>query len=162
TDGRTEGSDYLELIEDLRKEKITVSTVALGADADFALLQDMARVGKGRYYNAKVPRVLPRIFQQETRVISRPLVDERAAGMQPEINFPHEILKGFSPPPQITVFVLTTRKENPLVEVPLISPLPAEDENHSLLATWTYGLGKVAAFMSDAGNRWASRWTNWP
>ncbi len=162
TDGRTEGSDYLELIEDLRKEKITVSTVALGADADFSLLQDMARVGKGRYYNAKVPRVLPRIFQQETRVISRPLVYERAAGMQPQIKFPHEILKGLSPPPPITGFVLTTRKENPLVEVPLVSPLPVEEENHSLLATWTYGLGKVVAFMSDAGNRWASRWTDWP
>lgn len=162
TDGRTEGSNYLELIQAFRKEKITVSTVALGADADFLLLQDMAHSGNGRYYNAKVPRVLPRIFQRETRVISRPLVYEKASGLQPEIKFPHEILKGIDAPPPITGFVLTSRKDNPLVEVPLISPLPVEQENHSLLATWTYGLGKVAAFTSDAGNRWTSRWTDWP
>jgi Mg-chelatase subunit ChlD len=162
TDGRTEGSNYIERIEELRKEKITVSTVALGADADFLLLQNMARAGHGRYYNAKTPKALPRIFQQETRVIARPLIYERESGLQPEVKFPHEILKGIDTPPPITGFVLTTRKENPLVEVPLISPLPVEDENHNLLATWTYGLGKVAAFTADAGRRWTSAWANWP
>ncbi|HTQ40021.1 MAG TPA: VWA domain-containing protein [Pirellulales bacterium] len=162
TDGETEGSDYPQLIQQLHQEKITTSTVALGADADFALLEQMAHAGGGRYYNAKVPRVLPRIFQQETRLVTRPLVFERESGLQPQIKFPHEILKGIAtPPPPITGFVLTTRKENPLVEVPLVSPLPVEDENRSLLATWTYGLGKVVAFTTDAGHRWASRWTDW-
>ncbi|HZZ29739.1 MAG TPA: VWA domain-containing protein [Pirellulales bacterium] len=162
TDGQTQGTNYPQLIQQLHQEKITTSTVALGADADFLLLEQMARAGGGRYYNAKTPRVLPRIFQQETRIVTRPLVFERPTGLQPQITLPHEILKGISAPPPITGFVLTTRKENPLVEVPLVSPLLAEQENHSLLATWTYGLGKVVAFTSDAGHRWASRWTAWP
>jgi hypothetical protein len=31
-----------------------------------------------------------------------------------------------------------------------------------LLATWQYGLGKVAAFTSDATNRWGKDWVAWP
>jgi hypothetical protein len=43
-----------------------------------------------------------------------------------------------------------------------MSPLPAEKENASLLATWTYGLGRTAVFTSDAGKRWANDWVGWP
>jgi hypothetical protein len=31
-----------------------------------------------------------------------------------------------------------------------------------LLASWQYGLGKAVAFTSDAKNRWAAHWVDWP
>jgi hypothetical protein len=31
----------------------------------------------------------------------------------------------------------------------------------TILATWTYGLGKAVAFTSDASPRWAAAWTTW-
>ncbi len=31
----------------------------------------------------------------------------------------------------------------------------------SILASWTYGLGRAVAFTSDAGFRYASNWTGW-
>src|ERR1051326_3369226 len=31
-----------------------------------------------------------------------------------------------------------------------------------VLASWQYGLGKAVAFTSDAKNRWAAQWINWP
>ncbi|MCC7083939.1 MAG: VWA domain-containing protein [Pirellulales bacterium] len=162
TDGHTEGSNYPPLIESIRRGGITLSAVAVGGDADLQLLDKLARAGGGRFYHAKTARILPRIFQTEARVVSRPLVYEKKSGMQPQIKFQHEILKGIDAPPPVTGYVLTTRKESPLVEVALVSPLPAEEENRTLLATWTYGLGKVVAFTSDVGQRWAANWPNWP
>jgi Mg-chelatase subunit ChlD len=162
TDGLSNGSGYAELAAQFRKDKITVSTVALGDDADARLLSAMAHAGGGNFYQSKNSRVLPRIFQQEARIVSRPLVFERK-GLQPQIKFPHEILKGIdAAPPAIDGFVLTSLKESPLVEVALQSPLPVEEQYRTLLATWSYGLGKVVAFTTDAGRRWSNSWSTWP
>ena len=62
--------------------------------------------------------------------------------------------------PPITGLVLTSLKENELVEIPLTSPLPTGQVN-PLLAHWTYGLGRSVAFTSDAGRRWAKAWPDW-
>ena len=48
-------------------------------------------------------------------------------------------------------------KEYELVEVPIVSPLPAE-QPPPLLAHWTYGLGRSVAFTSDAGRKWTTAW----
>src|SRR5205823_3092705 len=40
-------------------------------------------------------------------------------------------------------------------------PYPLGDEVKPILASWTYGLGKTAAFTTDAGKRWATAWTAW-
>ena len=47
--------------------------------------------------------------------------------------------------PPITGYVLTNKKENPLVEIALVSPGGTDglgQENRTILAGWTYGLGK--------------------
>ncbi len=36
------------------------------------------------------------------------------------------------------------------------------DDAGPLLAVWQIGLGRVAAWTSDAGGRWAAAWTTWP
>jgi hypothetical protein len=74
----------------------------------------------------------------------------------------HEILAGLeSGVPPIAGFVLTSVKENPLVEVVLRSPQPATAKNATVLATWTYGAGKAAVWTTDAGARWTRDWTAW-
>jgi hypothetical protein len=62
--------------------------------------------------------------------------------------------------PAITGLVLTSPKENELVELPILSPLPGGQVN-PVLAHWTYGLGRSVAFTSDAGRRWAKSWPDW-
>jgi hypothetical protein len=56
-------------------------------------------------------------------------------------------------------FVRTTPKPSPLVEVPIVSPMFAEQE-FPILAYWHYGLGKSVAFTSDAGQPefWSRKW----
>jgi hypothetical protein len=56
---------------------------------------------------------------------------------------------------------MTSRKDNPLVDAPIVSPLPVDARHATLLAGWNYGLGRSVAFTSDAGHRWAGDWTGW-
>ena len=77
------------------------------------------------------------------------------------IDFQHEILRGIDSVPPIDGFVLTSKKENPLVDVILTSPEPSTKENATVLAAWTYGAGRTAVFTTDAGKRWANLWTEW-
>ncbi len=145
----------------LKKLGVKVTTVAVGAHGapGHVTMQRIANATGGKYYVVKSPNALPRIYQQEARRVARPLIVER--DIQPQLVLDHEITRGIDTLPPIRGFVMTTVKQNPLVEVPVISPYPSTVENGTLLATWTYGLGRAAVFTSDAGSRWTNSWTTW-
>lgn len=160
TDGQTEGSGYASLAARMRREQITTTTVAVGTDAAKGLLADMASSGGGKYYTAFHPKVLPRIFTRETRRVVRPLIFEEPQGIVVNRDSQHEILAGISGEfPLVTGYVLTSIKENPLVEVPLLAARPSHP-NNAILASWNYSLGRTVALTTDTGQRWAKSWTN--
>ena len=140
---------------------VKISTVAVGTHgpAGSTPLQNIARATGGKYYVVKDPRVLPKIYQREARKVARPLVYERDV-IQPLKDFPHEILSGIDNVPPIKGFVLTTRKENPLVQVGLYSQQP-DATNGTILAAWEYKAGRAAVLTTDTGKRWANNWTEW-
>ena len=146
---------------------VKVSTVAVGTHgpAGSTLLSRIAKFTGGRYYVVRNPKALPRIFQKETMRIARPLVKEDENGLMPIVSYQHEILKGIDSMPPFHGFVLTSKKENSLVDVILKSPEPGDNpagrDNNTLLASWTYGAGRTVAFTTDAGHRWTSDWTSW-
>ena len=149
-------------IRALKNLNVKVTTVAVGTHGPpgSTPLQRIATQTGGKYYVVTNPKALPRIYQREARRVARPLIKEEE--IQPQIVQQHEILHGInSPPPSIKGFVLTTVKQNPLVEVSMVSPKPRETQYSTLLASWTYGLGRTVAFTSDAGKRWTDRWTEW-
>ncbi len=144
--------------------QIKISTVAVGAHgpAGHQTLQNIATRTGGNYYVATNPAALPKIFQREAMRVSRPLVFEPDGGVRPQITYPHEIVQGLSRDlPPLRGFVLTSLKNSELVEVPIRANKPSESENQTILATWTYGLGRTAVFTSDTGKRWAGSWTDW-
>jgi uncharacterized membrane protein len=151
-------------IKALKDGGITVTTVAVGAHgpAGSPTLQSIATATGGKYYVVNNANALPKIFQREARRIARPLVYEPQPPVSPRVTTPNEIVQGLGKNfPEVSGFVLTSVKENSLVDVVLTSPLPTESENATILATWTYGLGKAVAFTTDAGQRWTSQWTAW-
>lgn len=159
TDGQTNGSGFAQMAANMQKQGVTTTSVAVGTDAAKGLLQDIAIKGHGKYYQVMNPKAIPRIFARETRRVVRPLIFESSSGIQPHIVEHHEVLQGVGATlPPITGLVLTTAKDNPLVETPIISPQP--DQN-PLLATWTYGLGRTAVLTTDGGQRWAKSWPEW-
>ncbi len=153
------------VISALVRDKITVTavlTAAHGNDPGAAFtMKNLATRTKGRFYNVTNPKALPRIYQKEARIISRPLIFEQATPWAPKVNFLSEPILGVNTPvPPISGLVLTSLKENELVDVPIVSPLPTGQVN-PILAHWTYGLGRSVAFTSDAGRRWAKTWPDW-
>jgi len=142
---------------------IQITTVAVGTHgpAGSTPLADIAAATGGQYYVVTDPRVLPKIYQREARRVSRPVVKD-LADVPPVIVYPHEIVQGIEGPlPPLKGMVMTTVKENPLVEVAVRSPDPEDPQNATILAAWTYGLGRTAVVTTDAGHRWASAWTQW-
>ncbi|MCP4194603.1 MAG: VWA domain-containing protein [Planctomycetaceae bacterium] len=150
------------VLNTFKKLQVKVTTVAVGTHgpAGHQELKRIATATGGKYYVVRNPQALPRIYQREARRVARPLVKEKV--VQPSIKQDHEILRGIdSPPPPISGFVLTRLKDNNLVEVSLISPDPVQEKNATILASWTYGLGRTAVLTTDAGKRWANNWTGW-
>jgi hypothetical protein len=150
------------------KAKIKITTVGIGTHGqpEASKLKNIASQTGGKYYQPSSPSALPKIYQKEARVVAQPLVFERKPGFSPQEAYPHEMLKGIDPTlPPITGYVLTNKKDNPLVEIALVSPVgPAAstESNRTILAGWTFGLGKTVALTTDAGSRWAADWRTWP
>jgi len=160
TDGQTPSVDYRQLMQEMRAANITVSTVAVGPDASVPLLRQIAAQGQGKNYVVRDPKIIPRIFVKEATRVSRPLVYEDHSGFAPVVHRSHEAIDLEEPLPPLTGVVLTSPKDNPLVEIPWEVPVP-QGSSSPLLATWNYGLGRAAVFASDASSRWSQAWTNW-
>lgn len=64
---------YKKLIEDILKGNGTISVIALGkrSDVDAWLLEDIAKLGKGRLFFTDKAEELPNIFSQETVAVAR-------------------------------------------------------------------------------------------
>jgi len=155
TDGRTSGAGYEELASQISSDLITISTVAVGQGADTALLQRMAALGRGRYYFTEDPRSIPRIFVKETMAAQRSAIIEDP--FVPQVMSPAEVLRGIPLDEAPPLYGYVLLKPKPLAEV-----LLASERGDPLLARGRYGLGKVASFASDATNRWAADWIEWP
>jgi len=148
----------------LRTQQITVSTVGVGTHgpADSQTLSWIASQTGGKYYQVNNPNMLPRIFQREARRVAQPLLYRNDLGVRPRLHYPHEMTSGIGEPlPPIRGYVLTTKKDNPLVEVSIVSPEPPNERTNTILASWTYGLGKAVAFTTDTGFEFAHQWTGW-
>jgi uncharacterized membrane protein/Mg-chelatase subunit ChlD len=151
----------------LANSKITVTTVGVAVHGNDMMakrtLANLAKITGGRYYDVRNNRALPKIFQKEARIVSRPLIFEKQPGWQPTLAGATDPIAGLANAafPPITGYVLTTPKPEAHVWVPVTSPLPIDDQDKAILAHWQYGLGKSVAFTSDAGRRWTTAWTGW-
>src|SRR5262249_42535881 len=101
-------------------------------------------------------------LQKDDSSHSGPLLFDQGTRWMPKIKYPltEPVMRLTDAIPPITGLVLTSTKENELVEIPIVSPLPTGQLN-PVLAHWTYGLGRSLAFTSDAGRRWAKAWPDW-
>ncbi|MEQ8168030.1 MAG: VWA domain-containing protein [Candidatus Eremiobacterota bacterium] len=152
SDGRTAPGDFNTLAQTMTENKITLSCVGTGSDADIPFLQSLAKSGGGRFYFTCDVSLLPRIFTKEALIASKSAIIEE--DFFPVINCYDEILEGMDNFPALGGYVVTTAKDR--AEVLLLTK-----EEDPLLAKWYYGIGKSAAFTSDVKSRWSDRWINW-
>ncbi|MEX2092600.1 MAG: VWA domain-containing protein, partial [Pirellulales bacterium] len=160
TDGQTPPAAFNQLANKLQQAGVTTSGVAVGPDADQRLLSNLAKAGGGKFYYLKNPKAIPRIFMREARRVAMPLVFEDKDGFAVNVVSPENELSGIDALPPITGYVLTTIKQNPLVEVLAATPRQPQP-NSTIMASWTYGLGRASVLTTDIGQRWATAWPAW-
>ncbi len=155
TDGESMPGDFEGIAEQMVVSKMTVSTVGMGSGAATDLLEQIARIGKGRYYFTEDPSSVPQIFAKETVTASKSAIDEQPFIPQ-VVRATHALAEiDFEAAPFLLGYVMTRPK--PTSEVIL-----STEKGDPLLAWWRYGLGMTAAFTSDAKSRWAAEWLTWP
>jgi Mg-chelatase subunit ChlD/uncharacterized membrane protein len=153
SDGQTEPGRFRSLVEQMRLADITVSTIAIGSDADINLMRNIAEWGQGRFYYTNDIYSVPQIFLTETLTKSRPYLTEKP--FNPLVNSYIDFLDGITVFPTMLGYISTSIK-------PKAKQLMSALNNEPLLAYWRYGIGKVLAFTSDSGKRWTSLWVNSP
>jgi Ca-activated chloride channel family protein len=151
TDGAAPWDGISDLTTAMRNENMTVSSVAIGADADRSLLEMIAELGGGRFHATNDPNNIPQIFVQETSSVARTnLVDEPFRAVPSRRS---QSIAGinWNSSPYLLGYVQTQARER--AEVILKT-----ERGDPLYARWRVGLGKVAVFTSDLKNRWAVEW----
>lgn len=138
----------------MANEQITISTVATNSQSfqELDTMQQIASWGKGRFYRADDPTTIPQILLKETQQAARRAIINES--FTPEVVGNHPIMTGIGPLPQLNGYVATTPK--PTGQLVLVSRL-----DDPVLATWQYGLGRVAAWTSDASGLWTTNWLLW-
>lgn len=150
SDGLSRPGPIRELVDRFVARGITVSTVAIGQGADARMLAEVAAAGRGVAHVAADARALPSILAQETLFLSEELTDTEAVA--PVVASRPEWLPwdGGELPPLLGRNYAELKEGARLVV--------ATSELDPLLATWQYGVGRVAAMATDGIGPWASAW----
>ena len=118
-------------------------------------LEALSKIGDGRFYLIEDARRLPTVFTQETILAARSALNEVDFRVALGASAPPTRGIDFAEAPILRGYVVTIPK--PRSAVMLTGP-----EGDPILATWSVGMGRAAAFTSDLKDRWGVRWTSWP
>jgi Mg-chelatase subunit ChlD len=148
--------DFQRLVEGARANNITISSIAIGVDADTQLMARIADWGQGRFRLAVRPADLPRMIVAESQYATGENVQRGL--IQPQIVLPHPLVSGFSAAdfPRLSGHVAVLPRPVSEADTVLVSPL-----GDPLLAAWQYGLGRVVAWTGDAAREWSPGWAEW-
>lgn len=155
TDGQSQSGQYYQVVGNMARSGITLSTIGVGDSVNASLLAQLAQMSGGTYHPIADPNNLPRVFIKEARTIRKNLIKELSFTPQ-FVRTGSPIATGIGAMPPLQGFVLTGPKRDPRVYTPIVGP-----EGEPIFAHWNVGLGRTAAFTSDATNRWATQWLPW-
>ncbi|WP_377892317.1 VWA domain-containing protein [Alkalihalobacillus sp. R86527] len=153
TDGQASNQpNYEGMMQASENSDITLSTVAIGSDADRNLLEDLAEYGEGRFYNVTDASTIPSILARETALTTRTYIEDNpffpvvtGNELQPYVE---------AGVPRMNTYIATTPKGR-------ASVLLQSEKEDPVLAKWQYGLGKTIAWTSDLTGEWSGSWPSW-
>jgi uncharacterized membrane protein/uncharacterized protein YegL len=159
TDGDTNrnAEEHYPLIEALEQAHISVTTIRIGDDiVNLRLLNDISSRTGGRFYHIENVALLPQLLLRDaTAAMARAPLEE--IEIQPQAGGASQMLRGIKPTFPILgdyAFARTRRGADMAVFV------PGREEREPILASWQYGLGRVAAFTADPWED-AESWVAW-
>ena len=161
SDGETRGTqgELVDLVTVMKNEmKVTVSAIAIGAEADVRVMKRISQYGGGLFHQTIDPTSLPQIVMAQLQ--DTPPEDPRGEReLTPIQERGSEVLGGFSarPYPRLLGYMETELKRGAHLDLMLLR----EDRRIPVLASWRYEKGKAAAFTADLEGRWTRNWIQW-
>ncbi|PAV29418.1 hypothetical protein CIL05_11160 [Virgibacillus profundi] len=154
TDGQSASNgNYSELISAGLENNVTLSTVAIGSDADRFLLEQLATEGTGRFYDVQDVSTIPSILSRETVLTTRTYIEDNPFyPMYTEGNNWSSLFKDGVP--EMNAYVATDPKGR-------AETILSSEKNDPVLSRWKYGLGNTVAWTSDGSGKWAGEWPSW-
>ncbi|WP_125153170.1 VWA domain-containing protein [Clostridium rectalis] len=151
TDGQAEKKGFNKYINEMKKNKITASTVAVGNDCDKDVLAYISDSSGGRKYISKDYLNVPKILAKESYISQKKYINNQV--FIPEqcndiFNKSNKLL------PELKGYIGTGIKEKG-------SLVLQSDKKDPILAFWNYGIGKVGVWTSDISGKWSENWIGW-
>ena len=154
SDGRTSAVDAEHMRAASRIRGFELSVIAIGSDADRALLETIAEQSGGRAYFPDDIRQLPQIVARDaSEAAGGTMVNERFRVRAPGTNAVIGRLDSNSLP-ILDGYVVAAAKDN-------ADTILASHLDDPILAGWQFGLGRVAIFTADVGSRWSEGLRAW-
>lgn len=160
TDGVGENSEaasaYWQQVTDAaKKARVSWTSIAVGADADQALLSNLATAARGKFFYCATADQVPMVFAEQAQTIKR--LSEKQdrpfrARPGPSVAALESLQDSYFPSLAGRVRV----NAKPQTEVVLLS-----ETEDPLLSYWRFGQGRVWAFMGDAKGNWGKDWITW-
>ncbi len=154
SDGKTYPDAYQRLLAELRESGITVSTVAVGAEADKDLLGQIAEWGGGRSYVVEDAQRVVNVLVEEAEMTLQDSVIEESTQVVVTARAPFLDGVRMNTAPPIDGYVAALARDR--AEVVLQTP-----DEKPVLASWNIGQGRSIFFTSDLSNRWSADWITW-
>jgi Mg-chelatase subunit ChlD len=161
SDGVTRGSqgELVDLVAHMKNElKITVSAVAISAEADVRIMKRISQYGGGLFHHTIDPSSLPQIVLEQLQDKSKE-EPQNDGPLIPQLDRTSELLAGLPNRayPPLLGYIETDVKRG--AQLDLFIPRP--DRRAPLLASWRYGRGKAIALATDLEGRWSRNWIPW-
>ena len=159
TDGETGGTTemYYDLVSRMHHDSdTTISTVAVGTEANVDLLQAIAKYGGGSYYQTDSREKSAAAFRRGFQGARRRSHDGRkgihAAHRKPRRDSQRSCRSRQMPP--LKGYVSTEIKPRATMSM----YVDRGGSREPVIASWKYGAGKVMAVTTDASGRWSGPW----
>jgi Ca-activated chloride channel family protein len=158
TDGETGGTAamYYDLVSTMHREGgVTISTIAIGREANLPLLESISKYGGGGFYQTDSASNLPELFLQDVKSHAgeATMVEK---DFTPYTVKPDSLLKDLAGRqlPAVKGFVATELKP----QAKLDAYINRAKTRTPLIASWKFAAGKAVAVTTDASGRWSAPW----
>jgi uncharacterized membrane protein len=153
-----EPGDYEKLVDDMVKNKTSVSVIGMGteSDSDANLLKAIAARGKGRIFFNQDATSLPAIFAQETVAVARSAFVDEAVAVKPTAGWLELAGTSMEWLPKVDGYNLTYLRPG------ATQALVGTDEYAApMLAFWQRGAGRVATVAFPLGGDFSAAARAW-
>jgi murein DD-endopeptidase MepM/ murein hydrolase activator NlpD len=150
---------YKELLRHAAEAGITVSVIGLGTptDKDADLLRDIARRGNGQVYFTSDATELPRLFAQDTFIVSRGTFIEAETPLRSTAALPSLLGLPLPDPSPVDGYNLCYARPGARVAI-----RTADDQEAPIAAAWNVEAGRVVCLTAEAAGPLTGRLAEWP